>query len=249
MAAHAGAAQVGLDRSDSQGPVGRSDSSVWTIVVAGGSGSRFGGRKLEVSVRGFAVLNWSVAAAQSSSDGVVVVAHPSIDTSTLPADVLVVAGGETRAASVRAGLAVVPTTANVIVVHDAARPLATPQLFQATVAAIHSGADAAIAAIPVVDTIKRVRDNIAQATIDRSDLVAVQTPQAFRASVLRQAHQTNGEATDDAGLVELLGGQVVIVMGEESNRKLTTPEDHVVLEALAAAADRHPAVGTKGPVT
>ncbi len=242
MAEHIGAGETGRDQSGSGTLNSGTTASVWTIVVAGGSGTRFGGRKLEVTVRGLAVLDWSVASALASSDGVVVVAHASIDTSTIPDDVLVVAGGETRAASVRAGLAVVPSSAEVIVVHDAARPLATPELFRATVQAIRDGADAAIAAIPVVDTIKRVRDDIALATIDRSDLVAVQTPQAFRASVLRQAHQANGEATDDAGLVELLGGRVVIVMGEESNRKLTTPEDHVVLEALAEAANRRPAV-------
>ena len=106
----------------------------------------------------------------------------------------------------RAGLAAVPADAEIVVVHDAARPLAGADLFQRTVAAVRAGADAAIPGVPVTDTVKQVEDGRVVATVDRSRLVAVQTPQAFRAAVLRRAHAGDPEATDDAALVEALGG-------------------------------------------
>jgi 2-C-methyl-D-erythritol 4-phosphate cytidylyltransferase len=150
----------------------------------------------------------------------------------------VVAGGSTRSASVRAGLAAVPVSADVIVVHDGARPLARPALFTAVVDAVVAGAGAAICAVPVTDTVKRVIDGVVHETLDRSTLVAVQTPQAFRAEVLRRAHAGEPEATDDAALVESLGERVVVVAGDPANRKLTTPLDLVVAEALVAGARR-----------
>ncbi len=112
---------------------------------------------------------------------------------------LVVAGGATRADSVRAGLAAVPDEADIIVVHDAARPLATPSLFAAVVTAVRTGgADAAIPVLPVADTLKRVEGATVRSTVDRDGLVAVQTPQAFVAATLRSAHRSAGQATDDA---------------------------------------------------
>ena len=130
-----------------------------------------------------------------------------------------------RAASVRSGLAAVPSSADVVVVHDAARPLASPELFQAVVSAVADGADGAVPGMPVVDTIKRVRGACVLDTLDRSELVAVQTPQAFRAEVLRRAHDDDPDATDDAGLLEALGARVVVVPGERHNLKLTSAED------------------------
>jgi 2-C-methyl-D-erythritol 4-phosphate cytidylyltransferase len=107
------------------------------------------------------------------------------------------------------------------------------------VAAVHAGADAAIPAIPVVDTIKRIRTDIDGSvvvadTLDRRELVAVQTPQAFRAAVLRRAHRSATDATDDAALVEADGGSVVIVAGERANIKITAPEDLAVASVLLA---------------
>lgn len=137
-----------------------------------------------------------------------------------------VAGGDTRSASVRAGLDAVPADADVICVHDAARPLASVQLYRRVIDAVDGGADAAIPGVPVADTIKVVdADGLVADTPDRSSLVAVQTPQAFRASVLRTAHAAGGEATDDAALVESVGGRVVVVEGEVDNRKITHPDD------------------------
>ncbi len=140
---------------------------------------------------------------------------------------IVVAGGDTRSESVRRGLAAIPNDAEVIVVHDAARPLAAPDLFEAVVATVTSGeASAAICATALHDTIKEVDpDRRVTATLDRSALVAVQTPQAFAADLLRRAHGEGAEATDDAALVERLGATVIVVPGDTANFKITTATD------------------------
>lgn len=119
-----------------------------------------------------------------------------------------------------------PASVEIICVHDAARPLATVDLYRRAIAAVVAGADAAVPALPVADTIKVV-DAAGEvvATPDRATLVAVQTPQAFKASVLRAAHAQGGEGTDDAALVEALGYRVLTVPGEPANRKITDPAD------------------------
>lgn len=153
----------------------------------------------------------------------------------------VVVGGATRAGSVRAGLAAVPEEAEVIIVHDAARPLATPALFAAVVAALDvDGVEGAIPVLPVTDTLKRAAAGTVQSTVDRQDLVSVQTPQAFVAATLRRAHRTADDATDDASLVEALGATVCTVAGEPYNLKLTRPEDLVLAEALMTMASARP---------
>jgi 2-C-methyl-D-erythritol 4-phosphate cytidylyltransferase len=220
--------------------------AVWTVVVAGGAGSRFGGDvpKQYLPLGDRRVLDYSLAVARFVGDGVVlVVAGDFVDRPEPLADV-VVAGGPTRSASVRAGLAAVPAdgSVDVVVVHDAARPLASPALFAAVVGAVEAGADAAIPGVPVTDTVKRVaRPSGAEPeaegeglivvveTLARESLVAVQTPQAFALDVLRAAHAGGGEATDDAALVEAAGGRVLVVPGEPENRKLTTAEDLAAL--------------------
>jgi 2-C-methyl-D-erythritol 4-phosphate cytidylyltransferase len=166
---------------------------------------------------------------------VLVVPAASLDDPDLRrrADV-VVAGGATRAESVRAGLAASPA-ADVIVVHDAARPLASPELFVAVVAAVRAGADAAVPTLAISDTVKRVEGDRVVATVDRRPLATAQTPQAFRAEILRKAHEARGEAPDDAGLVELLGGLVAAVPGEPRNLKVTSASDLAVLEAWIGA--------------
>ena len=208
------------------------DGPVWAVVVAAGTGERFGGPKQYEALAGKRVLDWSLAAARAASDGVVLVVAPGREADPEPAADVVVAGGDTRSASVRNGLAAVPDDAGVVVVHDAARPAASPALFAAVVAAIRAGADGALPGVPVVDTVKRVAGDVVVETLDRSTLVAVQTPQAFRAGALRAAHAAGGEATDDGALVEAAGGRVVVVPGEPANLKLTGPDD---LARLAAA--------------
>jgi 2-C-methyl-D-erythritol 2,4-cyclodiphosphate synthase/2-C-methyl-D-erythritol 4-phosphate cytidylyltransferase len=160
------------------------------------------------------------------SDGVVVVVEAARMDEVEPLADLVVAGGATRSASVRAGLAVVPDEAEVVVVHDSARPCASAALFAATVAAVRAGADACVPGVPVVDTIKRIdHDRVVVETPARATLVAVQTPQAFAAGRLRAVHVDDAEATDDAALVEAAGGRVVVVTGEVANAKVTEPAD------------------------
>ena len=201
---------------------------VAAIVVAGGAGTRFGGPKQFLELAGRSVAERSVAAARSVASHVVLVA-PEGTTEAHGADA-VVRGGDSRAASVRAGLAALGSEFDVIVVHDAARPLASAALFAAVVAQLdEASVNGAICAVPVADTIKRVgtfngRLQVIE-TIPRVDLVAVQTPQAFRAGILRAAHASGDQATDDAGLVEAIGGTVVVVAGEPENLKLTTPAD------------------------
>jgi len=124
-------------------------------------------------------------------------------------------------------------------VHDAARPLATPDLFRRVVDAVAAGADGVVPAVAVTDTIKRIDDEgTVVETPPRERLVAVQTPQAFRAAALRQAHATGMDGTDDASLVEHLGGLVVTVPGEAWNGKITTPDDLArARDWLARSAD------------
>lgn len=208
--------------------VSESDVNVWGIVVAAGSGARFGGAKQYALLGGRRVVDWSLATARATCGAVVLVVPPDRADSPEAAD-HVVAGGSTRSASVRAGLALVDPDASedtVVVVHDAARPFASRALFAAVIAAVRAGADGAVPALPITDTVKSIApDGSITATLDRSLLVTVQTPQAFRLTALRDAHRKEGEATDDAALVEAAGGRVVVVEGETTNRKITTPAD------------------------
>lgn len=209
---------------------------VWAIVVAGGSGSRFGDAapKQFLDLGGLRVIDWALAVARSACDGVVAVLPVAYLDATLPPGVVPVAGGSTRSASVRAGLEAAPADAAVIVVHDAARPLAGPALFERVIAAVRAGADGAVPGVPVPDTIKRVdpADGLVLETLDRPALRAIQTPQAFAAGALRRAHAGGGDATDDAALVEGAGGRVMVVEGDPSNLKITGPEDMVRAEEL-----------------
>ena len=199
----------------------RVGEKIWTIVVAAGSGTRFGSPKQFSLINERRIVDWAVETSRISSDGVVVV----LPTEQAEREGGVV-GGATRSASVRCGLAAVPSDATIICVHDAARPFASEFLFDEVIDAVCSGADGAVPGLPVVDTIKFIDStNIVTSTPDRRQLVAVQTPQAFRAKQLRQAHENNPEGTDDSTLVEARGGKIVVITGDPLNRKITTPED------------------------
>jgi 2-C-methyl-D-erythritol 4-phosphate cytidylyltransferase len=203
------------------GELRRPGEVIWTVVVAAGSGTRFGGPKQFEMMGDRRVMDWAVAIAREASDGVVVVLPPDVAEKEGG-----VAGGATRSESVRKGLAAVPKNATIICVHDAARPFANEDDFARVIEAVVNGADGAVPAIPVADTIKVV-DDTGQVvrTPARGSLRAVQTPQAFRAEMLRRAHASNGEGTDDAALVETEGGKVVVVDGDVLNRKITTRDD------------------------
>lgn len=202
---------------------------VWVIVVAAGSGRRFGGDtpKQFTVVAGKRVLDHSVAAARASGASVVVVL-PADALDAAPDDCRAIAGGSSRSESVRAGLSQVPSDAPIVLVHDAARPCATPQLFAAVANAVRDGADAVTPVVSVIDTLRHVDGSL----VDRADLTAVQTPQGFTTAALRAAHETAPDATDDASLIAAAGGRVVTVPGERWNIKLTDPEDEFVIGAL-----------------
>jgi 2-C-methyl-D-erythritol 4-phosphate cytidylyltransferase len=206
----------------------------WAVVVAGGSGARFGAPKQFADLCGRPVVEWSLDTARKACQGVVLVV-PAGTAGEWGVDA-VVAGGATRSASVRAGLDAVPSTATVIAVHDAARPLAPLSLWVAVIDAVAAGADAAIPAAPVTDTVKEVTDGGRLVTLDRSRLVAVQTPQAFRSEVVKEVHRAGGEATDDAALVEGAGGTVALIESSSHNLKITSPVDLVVAAALMGLA-------------
>jgi 2-C-methyl-D-erythritol 4-phosphate cytidylyltransferase len=201
--------------------------STWTVVVAAGSGTRFGGDKQLADLSGMTVLARSVVSAATVSDGVVVVVSAgrrrevSGVLSGLDQVEAIGDGGATRSESVRCGLAAVPDDAGVVLVHDGARPLATPELFRRVVDAVLAGADAVVPGVPVADSLLTADGMV----VARDGVIAVQTPQGFSAGSLRAAHADGGEASDDATLVEASGGTVVVVEGEPANLKITRPGD------------------------
>jgi 2-C-methyl-D-erythritol 4-phosphate cytidylyltransferase len=213
---------------------------VAVAIPAGGIGARFGGRlpKQFVAVGGRAILAATVARfARHPRVATVVVAAPWAHVGRARrllarvggrARVLVVAGGATRQESVWRALQAVPGDPAIVVVHDAVRPFVTRRLIDAVLGAAER-TGAALCALPVADTVKRVRDGLVEETVDRSGLWAVQTPQAFRAALLREAHDKARRdgvvGTDDAMLVERLGHPVRVVPGSALNLKITTRED------------------------
>jgi 2-C-methyl-D-erythritol 4-phosphate cytidylyltransferase / 2-C-methyl-D-erythritol 2,4-cyclodiphosphate synthase len=178
-------------------------------------------------------------------DGAVDRARALLGAADAPVD-MVVAGGASRQESVARGLAVVAADARLVICHDAARPFASPELFDRVVAALSERPEAR-GAVPVVtppDTVKRVRDGVVVETLARAELALAQTPQAFDAEAIRGAHaraeRLGLEATDDAMLLELAGDTVVTVPGEPANFKITTPEDMARAERLLASQDASP---------
>jgi 2-C-methyl-D-erythritol 4-phosphate cytidylyltransferase len=232
------------------------------VVPAAGRGERLGpgAPKALRELGGAPLLVHAVRAlARSRGVGLVVVAAPPqgvaevvglLDSHGLDGkDVRVVAGGATRQESVRLGLAAIPAETEIVLVHDAARPLVPVEVVDAVVAAVRGGARAVVPAVPLADTVKRVRPGEPGQpepvldTPDRSTLRAVQTPQGFDRRLLAEVHAKaeaeeaagGGPAvTDDAGLVEWYGDQVVVVPGHEEAFKVTRPLDLVLAEAVLA---------------
>jgi 2-C-methyl-D-erythritol 4-phosphate cytidylyltransferase len=211
------------------------------LLVAAGSGERLGaGRpKAFVALAGRPMLAWSLDAIRAAGIDDIVVALPAGQ--QVPEGCVGVAGGATRSESVRAALAAAPRD-EAVVVHDAARPLVTPEHFRAALAAL-ADADCAIAAAPMTDTVKEAGpDRRVTATLDRTRLWAIQTPQAFRRAALERALDVPADvlarATDDAWLVERAGGTVRVVESTPANFKVTTPHDLRLADHLLA--DRLP---------
>ncbi|MGH2829141.1 MAG: 2-C-methyl-D-erythritol 4-phosphate cytidylyltransferase [Actinomycetota bacterium] len=230
--------------------------TAWAIVVAAGSGTRLGGRgpKALTPLGGEPMLAWSLDAIVKAGSirGVVVACGPGwaaeaedLVRRRFQARGRVVGGGATRQESVRLALDRIAGDADRVVVHDAARPLAAPELFERALAALE-GAAGAVCAIPVADTIKKTSGkktsgkktsgDVVAATIDRTGLWRAQTPQAFRTEALLRAHAEAAVAgfvaTDDAMLLERAGETVVVVRGDERNIKVTTQADLALAEAM-----------------
>jgi 2-C-methyl-D-erythritol 4-phosphate cytidylyltransferase len=208
---------------------------VWLVLVAAGRGERLGGDRPKAFARlgGLPLLAEPLRRLDDCDriDGIVLVAPPGWEEQTI---LLVeeigaskvsacVPGGETRSASVRAGLAEVPEEAAVILVHDAARPIVPPELVARLLEALGDGFDGAVPAVPVADTVKRAEKGVVVETLPREDLVAVQTPQAFVAAALREVAE--GEGSDCASLVEAAGGRIKVVEGDARLAKVTTRDD------------------------
>ena len=222
-------------------------SGVWAVLVAAGRGERFGGDrpKAFANLAGRPLLAESLERLEACAwiEALVVVApaeweEPSI----LLAEELgvgkvhaVVTGGATRADSVRAGVVEVPEGAAALVVHDAARPLLSDEVVERVVTAIGEAWDGAVPALPLADTVKLAEGEAVVATVERSGLVTVQTPQAFLAGSLRRALAGDEDATDCAGLVEAAGGRVRLVEGDRRLVKVTTQADLDFVETLLGA--------------
>jgi 2-C-methyl-D-erythritol 4-phosphate cytidylyltransferase len=217
--------------------------SVWAIVAAAGRGDRLGADrpKAFVALGGRVLLAESIDRLEDCDavDAIVVAAPPGWEEpAILLAEELgagkvvsVVSGGATRGASVAAALAEVGDDATAVLVHDAARPLVTNAVVARLLAALEDGWDGAIPGLAVTDTVKRVEGERVVETLARDALVAVQTPQAFRAEALRAAYASGAEATDCAARVEATGGRVRVVEGDEQLAKITTAEDLARVEA------------------
>ncbi len=239
----------------SASPPRRSSAApVTAVIAAAGSGQRLGagGPKAFVPVAGRPLVEWSIAAFRSApSVGTIVIACPPGHAHDLDdGEVVVLDGGATRAESVRNALEAVDT--DLVAIHDAARPLLTPELIEGIVATLEADPEAAgaIAATPVTDTIKQVAEDTArtfsmpgmgnvrqvESTIDRELLWAAQTPQVFRVAALRDALAASPErvaaATDEAMIIEATGGRVLIHPAPPENLKVTTPLDLRVAELL-----------------
>jgi 2-C-methyl-D-erythritol 4-phosphate cytidylyltransferase len=215
-------------------------AEVWALVPAGGSGTRLGHRvpKQFLRVAGEPIIVTTVRRLREHpAVSAVIVAAPEayvartrrlLSSAAPRARIAVLAGGATRQESVWRALQATAATAEIVVIHDAVRPFITRALLDGVVtAAVESGA--AICALPVTETLKRVRDGVVEETVDRTGLWSVQTPQAFRAALLREAHDKARRdgivGTDDAMLVERLGHRVRVVPGLPGNVKITTADD------------------------
>jgi 2-C-methyl-D-erythritol 4-phosphate cytidylyltransferase len=221
--------------------------SVWAVLAAAGRGERLGADrpKAFAPLRGRPLLAESLERLEASDwvESIVVVAPPDWEEPViLLAEelgcgkvVAAVAGGETRAESVRIGVGEVGEDAAVILVHDAARPLVSAEVVERLLAALNEGWDGAVPGLPLVDTVKRLDGDAVVETLDRTRLVSVQTPQAFVAPVLREAVAAGADATDCSSLVESRGGRVKVVPGDPRLLKVTTLEDLALVESWLSA--------------
>ncbi len=221
---------------------------MYLLIPAAGSGRRMGSdrNKLLLNLLGQSIISWTLKAAASSKriNWIGIISQPGdrqdfeeiLSQLKLDKPVELIKGGSTRQESVYNGLGALPAQAEQVLIHDGARCLATPNLFNSCAENLDN-TNGLIAAIPVKDTIKVVNENnIIQSTPDRRQLWAAQTPQGFDVKLLKQCHQEAvtkaWEVTDDAALFEKCGLEVLVVPGEETNLKITTPQDLAIAEFI-----------------
>ncbi len=221
-------------------------TEVWAVLVAAGRGERLGVRqpKAFVAFNGRPLLAESLSRLDTSEivGNVVVVAPPGWEEPAIlcaeeenASNVIAcVPGGDTRVDSVRAGVAEVPAEAEIILIHDAARPLVTDDVIGRVVEALRDDIDGAVPGLPISDTIKQAPAGLVERTVPRDGLFVVQTPQGFRAEIFRRAlAEVDLAATDCAGMVEAIGGRVRVTLGDPRLAKITTEADLALVEALA----------------
>lgn len=217
------------------------------IIAAGGTGSRMklDFNKIFLTVEDKPILSYTLDTFENSSliDSIILVCNSAdyelckeiTEEFQYKKIIKIVLGGSTRQESVRNSLAVVPESSEIVLVHDAARPLVTEEMIENTIDEAFKIGAASVGVTPV-DTVKRVRGTSISETIDRNSLVLIQTPQAFRKEVLVAAHEqakrNHQLVTDDCALCELMGQPVAVVQGSKSNIKLTTPEDYSLISAF-----------------
>lgn len=229
--------------------------TIAAVITAAGSGTRLGAGvpKALVPIHGRPLVAWAVDSIRTTADAVVITAPPAHLEHMRQAvpGAIVVAGADTRQASVAAGLAALDLRPDdIVLIHDAARAFQPPEVIRATVQAVQAGADGAIPVVPVVDTLTTAPapDGTVGETVDRDQLVAVQTPQTFRAWVALDAHRQaalspdNNPATDDASLARAAGHRIVAVPGHEWGFKVTRRTDlplamHIASQIMADDPD------------
>lgn len=206
---------------------------VWAVVLAGGAARRFGARPKQFeTVGGVRMVDRTVAAARRTCDAVVLVLPPGRAWDGEPVDA-VAEGGDHQSESLRAGLALVPDAAGIVVVCDPAHPLAADALFTAVVDAVRDGADGAVPVLAIPEVVQRVEDGRVTATVPKDDLVLTQSPQAFRAGVLRAAHAGLPRPVENSSLLVARGHRVVAVPGDPVNLHVTTPAELRLMDRLA----------------
>lgn len=205
---------------------------VWAIVLAGGTGTRYGRLKQLEELAGTRLVDRTVAAAHRTCDRVALVLPPGVGWDGEPVDLLA-AGGDHQSASLRNALAAVPGTATVLVLADPAHPLAADRLFTDTIDAVRAGADGAVPVVPMLEVVARVVDDVVVETLPKDGTWLAQSPQAFRAGVLRAAHADAPRPVENSGLLAALGHRVVTVPGDPANLHVATAEDLDVVRRLA----------------
>jgi 2-C-methyl-D-erythritol 4-phosphate cytidylyltransferase len=212
-------------------------SAPWVIVLAAGQGTRFGAEKQFVEAGGQRLVDLAVAAGGASGARVVLVLPPGRAWDGAPVDT-VVEGGADRGASVRNGLAAIPDLDGVVVVHQAANPLATPALIRRLLDELDAGAHAVAPGLRPADLVRRAEGDRLGPVVGRDDLVLVQTPAAFRLPVLRAAHASGAAGVEDTALVTAIGVEVRLVPGDPRNVHVASPADLDLVTALLARPER-----------